>query len=185
MNKAIILGVVTLVAVLAIYFMQQDKQVNKDVADVAKTGSEQIQVAVEPVKKPEIDHPNWRAGEQFLAENASKEGVVTTASGLQYKVIREGAGRSPTTDDTVEVHYHGTVIDGTVFDSSVDRGETIAFRLNQVIKGWIEGLQLMKEGGKTVLYIPSDLAYGSDQKTDVITPYSTLIFEVELFKVNP
>ena len=130
-------------------------------------------------------HPNWQAGQTFLAENGKKEGVVTTESGLQYKVITEGTGASPTATDYVEVHYHGTLIDGTVFDSSVERGEKISFPLNGVISGWTEGVQLMKEGGKYEFYLPSDLAYGDRQPSPKIGPYSTLIFEVELFKVNP
>ena len=128
---------------------------------------------------------NMDAGKAFLAENAQNEGVVTLDSGLQYKVITEGEGASPSATDTVEVHYHGTLIDGTVFDSSVDRGQTIAFPLNGVIPGWTEGLQLMKEGGKYMFYIPSDLAYGARSPGAGIGPHSTLIFEVELFKVNP
>ena len=130
-------------------------------------------------------NPNWQAGQAFLAENAKKESIVTTASGLQYKVITEGAGTNPGATDKVEVHYHGTLIDGTVFDSSVDRGETIAFGLNQVIRGWTEGLQLMKEGAKYEFYIPSHLAYGPQSRPPHIDSYSTLVFEVELFKVNP
>ncbi|WIO74412.1 FKBP-type peptidyl-prolyl cis-trans isomerase [Porticoccaceae bacterium LTM1] len=132
-----------------------------------------------------LNHPNYQAGKAFLEENATKEGVVTTDSGLQYKVVKEGEGASPAATDTVEVHYHGTLVDGTVFDSSVERGETISFPLNRVISGWTEGLQLMKEGGKTIFYIPYNLAYGDQQRSAEIGPYSALIFEVELFKVNP
>lgn len=129
---------------------------------------------------------NLQAGQQFLAQNGKKEGVVTTASGLQYKVITEGTGSSPAATDKVEVHYHGTLVDGRVFDSSVDRGETIAFGLDGVIGGWTEGLQLMKEGGKYEFYIPTDLAYGANPRPGgVIGPNMALIFEVELFKVNP
>ncbi|MCV6606056.1 MAG: FKBP-type peptidyl-prolyl cis-trans isomerase [Porticoccaceae bacterium] len=130
-------------------------------------------------------HPNWQAGQAFLAGNSVKEGVVTTESGLQYKVIVEGEGASPSASDVVEVHYHGTLVDGTVFDSSVERNETISFPLNRVIPGWTEGLQLMKEGAKYQFYIPSELAYGGMQRSAEIGPHSTLIFEVELFKVNP
>lgn len=125
-----------------------------------------------------------KAGVDFLAENATKAGVVTTASGLQYEVINEGTGASPTAEDMVTVHYHGTLIDGTVFDSSVDRGEPATFPLNGVIPGWTEGLQLMKEGGKTRFYIPSELAYGDRAASELIGPGSTLIFDVELIKVG-
>jgi hypothetical protein len=122
------------------------------------------------------------AGKDFLAANSGKEGVVMTASGLQYKVVREGDGISPRETDLVNVHYHGTLIDGTVFDSSVDRGTPSSFALNQVIKGWTEGLQTMKQGGKTVFYIPPDIAYG-DRSVGPIPANSTLVFEVELLKV--
>lgn len=123
-------------------------------------------------------------GIEFLSQNAGKEGVVTTASGLQYEVIKEGTGASPSATDQVTVHYHGTLIDGTVFDSSVDRGEPATFPLNGVIPGWTEGLQLMKEGGKNRFYIPSDLAYGDRGASELIGPGSTLIFDVELIKVG-
>ena len=120
------------------------------------------------------------AGEKFLAENSKKPGVVTTASGLQYQVITEGDGVHPNAESTVKVHYHGTTIEGMVFDSSVDRGEPIEFPLNQVIPGWTEGLQLMSKGAKYKFFIPQQLAYGSQSPTPIITPYSCLIFEVEL-----
>lgn len=124
-------------------------------------------------------------GAAFLAENAKAEGVKTTASGLQYKVLTAGTGTvHPTATDRVRVHYHGTLINGTVFDSSVDRGEPIDFGLNQVIKGWTEGVQLMVVGEKTRLFIPSDLAYG-DRGVGKIAPSSTLIFDVELLAINP
>lgn len=128
---------------------------------------------------------NLQQGQNFLAQNASKEGVITLQSGLQYKVIKEGSGAQPTAKDTVEVHYHGTLVDGTVFDSSVARGETLSFPLPAVIKGWSQGLQLMREGGKTMLYIPAELAYGTRRRSAEIGPNSTLIFEVELLAVNP
>lgn len=127
---------------------------------------------------------NKQAGAAFLAENAKKDGVKTTASGLQYKVIKSGSGRSPTRSDTVKVNYHGTLIDGTVFDSSVERGEPIEFGVGQVIAGWTEALQLMKEGDKWKLFIPSDLAYGPRSMGPKIGPNSTLIFEVELLAVK-
>ena len=122
-------------------------------------------------------------GEQFLAENALREGVIVTESGLQYEVIKMGKGKKPSATDRVKVHYHGTLIDGTVFDSSVERGEPITFGLNQVIAGWTEGLQLMPVGSKFKLYIPQELGYGS-RNAGSIPPYSTLIFEVELLGIE-
>lgn len=124
------------------------------------------------------------AGETFLAENQQQEGVKTTASGLQYQVLQEGTGDvHPKPADKVTVHYHGTLIDGTVFDSSVERGKTIQFGLGQVIKGWTEGLQLMVEGEKTRFFIPAELAYGN-RGVGKIPPGSVLIFDVELIKIN-
>lgn len=123
-------------------------------------------------------------GEKFLAENGKKEGVITTASGLQYQVLREGNGQSPKATDTVECHYEGTLIDGTKFDSSYDRGQTATFPLNQVISGWTEGLQLMKEGGKYRFFIPYELGYGERGAGASIPPFSTLVFDVELVSVK-
>lgn len=124
-------------------------------------------------------------GEKFLAENKSKEGVKTTASGLQYKITKEGTGKTPAATDKVLVHYEGKLLDGSVFDSSIKRGEPIAFPLNRVIPGWTEGLQLVKEGGKAILYIPSKLAYGpGGTPGGPIGPNETLIFEVELIKIQ-
>ena len=126
------------------------------------------------------------AGEAFLADNAQKEGINTTSSGLQYIHTEEGNGASPDANDEVTVHYRGTLLDGTEFDSSFKRGEPISFPLNGVIKGWTEGLQLMKEGGKTTFFIPQDLAYGARPAPGgAIPPYAALIFDVELIKVNP
>ena len=122
-------------------------------------------------------------GEAFLAENAKREGVFVTESGLQYEVITMGEGEKPTAESTVKVHYHGTLIDGTVFDSSVQRGEPIEFPLGGVIKGWTEGLQLMPIGSKFILYIPYQLAYGERGAGADIAPYSALIFEVELLDI--
>ncbi len=128
---------------------------------------------------------NLEKGAAFLTQNKTKEGVQTTASGLQYLVLESsGSEQKPGPRDTVQVHYHGTLIDGTVFDSSVERGQPIAFGLHQVIKGWQEGLQLMSVGEKTRLFIPSDLAYGN-RSAGIITPGSTLIFDVELLAINP
>ena len=123
-------------------------------------------------------------GEQFLAENAKKEGVKTTASGLQYQVLRDGNGKQPKATDQVECHYEGTLIDGTKFDSSYDRGQTATFRLNQVIAGWTEGLQLMHEGAKYRFFIPYQLAYGERGAGASIPPYAALIFDVELVAVK-
>lgn len=123
-------------------------------------------------------------GENFLAENAKKEGVKTLPSGLQYKVLREGDGRKPSATDKVECHYEGTLINGEVFDSSYRRGETATFGLNQVIKGWTEGLQLMQEGAKYRFFIPYNLAYGEQGAGQSIPPYAALIFDVELIKVK-
>lgn len=123
-------------------------------------------------------------GESFLAENGKKENVLTTPSGLQYVIEKEGTGTQPTAEDEVTVHYTGKLLDGKVFDSSVNRGEPATFPLNRVIPGWTEGVQLMKEGAKYTFFIPSDLAYGAQGVPGAIPPHSTLIFEVELIKVN-
>lgn len=122
-------------------------------------------------------------GEAFLAANKNKEGVVALPSGLQYQVINEGTGKKPSATDRVQCHYEGTLIDGTVFDSSIRRGEPAVFGVNQVIKGWVEALQLMSEGSKWRLFIPQDMAYGANGAGEMIPPYSALIFEVELIKV--
>ena len=123
-------------------------------------------------------------GEKYLAENAQKPGVITTASGLQYMVLKEGDGKSPKATDSVMCHYEGFLTDGTVFDSSVQRGTPATFPLQGVIKGWTEGLQLMKEGGKTRFFIPYNLAYGESGAAGSIPPYATLIFDVELIEVK-
>ena len=123
------------------------------------------------------------AGTAFLAENKSKPGVTTLPSGLQYMVLTEGTGPKPTATDKVRCHYHGTLIDGTVFDSSVDRGQPATFPVNGVIKGWVEALQLMSVGSKWRLFIPSELAYGDRQAGAHILPGSTLIFDVELLEI--
>jgi len=122
-------------------------------------------------------------GKIFLEENAKREGVVTLASGLQYEVISTGTGAIPTASDQVKVHYHGMLINGTVFDSSVNRGEPATFGVTQVISGWVEALQLMSVGSKWKLFIPSDLAYGAQGAGQDIAPYSTLIFDVELLDI--
>ncbi|UKM64828.1 FKBP-type peptidyl-prolyl cis-trans isomerase [Flavobacteriaceae bacterium GSB9] len=139
----------------------------------------------EMAKRKEEGEKNKVEGEKFLAENKNKEGVVTTESGLQYIVLKEGEGEMPTADSKVKVHYHGTLLDGTVFDSSVDRGEPAEFGVGQVIKGWTEGLQLMKEGAKYKFFIPQNLAYGANPRPGgAIKPYATLVFDVELIEVK-
>ena len=123
------------------------------------------------------------AGEKFLADNKTRKGVVTTASGLQYEVLREGTGAKPKPDQSVEVHYHGTLVDGTVFDSSVERGETISFPVTGVIQGWVEALQLMPVGSKWKLFIPANLGYGN-RAQGAIPAGSVLVFEVELISIS-
>ncbi len=127
---------------------------------------------------------NKEKGEQWLADNAQKEGVVTLPSGLQYQVLREGNGRQPKATDAVKCHYEGLLIDGTVFDSSYQRGEPATFPLNGVIRGWTEGLQLMKEGAKYRFFIPYTLAYGERGAGQSIPPFAALIFDVELIEVQ-
>ena len=128
---------------------------------------------------------NKEAGQKYLADNGKRAGVTTTASGLQYEVIKTGTGPKPSAENTVKVHYHGTTIDGSVFDSSVDRGEPVTFGLGQVIKGWTEALQLMPVGSKWKIYIPSELGYGEQAAGPKIKPNSVLIFEVELISIEP
>ena len=130
------------------------------------------------------DAANLKEGQDWLAANGKKSGVITTASGLQYEVMREGTGIKPLATDSVKVHYHGTLIDGTVFDSSVDRNEPVEFQLNGVITGWTEGVQLMSVGSKYKFFIPSELAYGANPRPGgPIEPNMALIFEVELLDV--
>lgn len=145
------------------YFMAQEKKINEQRAAQGKIAKE--------------------AGEKYLAENAKKDGVVTLPSGLQYQVIREGDGKKPSAKDTVRCHYEGFLIDGTVFDSSVQRGEPAEFGLQQVIAGWTEGLQLMQEGAKYRFFIPYRLGYGESGAAGTIPPFAALIFDVELIKV--
>jgi FKBP-type peptidyl-prolyl cis-trans isomerase FklB len=140
--------------------------------------------AEQAAKMSEEAQENQAAGEAFLADNAERDEVMTTDSGLQYEVIEEGDGPKPTAQDQVEVHYTGELLSGEVFDSSRERGEPVTFGLSQVIPGWTEGLQLMNEGSRYKLYIPSDLAYGPGGNRG-IGPNETLVFDVELIKVNP
>lgn len=127
---------------------------------------------------------NLEAGEVFLAKNAKQSGILKTASGLQYQVLKQGTGKAPKATDSVKVNYEGRLLDGTVFDSSYKRGEPVTFPLNQVIKGWTEGVQLMKEGAKYRFFIPARLAYGEAGAPN-IAPNSVLIFDVDLLEVNP
>lgn len=130
--------------------------------------------------KQEKSEANLKAGQEFLATNKEREGVTETASGLQYEVLTMGTGEKPTARNTVTCHYHGTMIDGTVFDSSVQRGQPASFPLSAVISGWTEGLQYMPQGSKFRFFIPPHLGYGDRQVSAVIGPNSTLIFDVEL-----
>ena len=145
------------------YFQKQEQKMNAQRAEAGKAHKE--------------------AGEKYLAENAKKDGVITLPSGLQYQVLKEGNGKKPTAKDQVKCHYEGFLIDGTVFDSSVERGEPAVFGLQQVIAGWTEGLQLMQEGAKYRFFIPYRLAYGEGGAGQLIPPYAALIFDVELIEV--
>ncbi len=145
------------------YFQKQEERLNKERAEKGKAAREE--------------------GEQYLAANAKKDGVITLPSGLQYQVLREGNGKKPSAKDSVKCHYEGFLIDGTVFDSSVQRGEPAVFGLQQVIAGWTEGLQLMQEGAKYRFFIPYRLAYGEGGAGQMIPPYAALIFDVELIEV--
>ncbi|WP_289048495.1 FKBP-type peptidyl-prolyl cis-trans isomerase [Carboxylicivirga marina] len=164
--------------------LSNEKGLNPELvaAGIREAMNETAQVTLEEAGKS-ISMGKAQVGIDFLAENAQKEGIETTASGLQYKVIEEGTGANPVATDVVTVHYKGTLINGEVFDSS-HGGEPISFPLNRVIPGWTEGLQLMKEGGKNIFYIPYELAYGERGAGQVIPPYSALIFEVELIKIG-
>lgn len=144
---------------------------------------EKLQAAQEKENQSKFQ-ANIEIGKKFLAENGKKPGVVTLPSGLQYEIMKAGTGAKPTAMSTVETHYHGTLIDGTVFDSSVDRGQPATFGVGQVISGWTEALQLMPVGSKWKLYLPYNLAYGDRGAGGAIQPYSTLIFEVELLAIK-
>ena len=164
---------------------------SKDINNILRTFFQKKQqermkeMQEEQAKKAEVEFgDNKKAGEEFLAENKTKDGVQTTESGLQYIVLKEGEGEAPTASSRVKVHYHGTLTDGTVFDSSVERGEPSEFGVGQVIKGWTEGLQLMKPGAKYKFFIPQELAYGAQQRGQHIKPFSALVFEVELLEVE-
>ncbi|MCF8274627.1 MAG: FKBP-type peptidyl-prolyl cis-trans isomerase [Flavobacteriaceae bacterium] len=157
--------------ILSTYFQKkQQRDREKQQADAIAKAEEQF-------------NDNKVAGEKFLEENKTKDAVKVTESGLQYIVMKEGTGEKPTISSRVKVHYHGTTIDGTVFDSSVERGAPTEFGLTQVIKGWTEGLQLMTVGSKYKFFIPQELGYGIQQKGDKIKPFSALVFEVELLEI--
>ncbi len=159
--------------------LMTEQEINDSMSALRKELAEKQMALVK-----ETGMKNKIEGEAFLAENMKKEGVVTTPSGLQYKVIKEGAGKTPILTDTVTVHYLGVLVDDTEFDSSYRRGQPATFRVDGVISGWTEALQLMKEGAKWQLFIPSKLAYGERSVGDEIGPETTLIFEVELVSVN-
>jgi len=160
----------------------------KDNAGISmQEAQDYVQIHADAIKAKALEEKygeNKAAGEKFLAENKTKEGVITTESGLQYKIIKEGKGEIPTESSTVKVHYKGTLIDGTEFDSSYKRNEPTTFRANQVIKGWTEALTMMPVGSKWELYIPQELAYGARETGGQIKPFSALVFEVELISVE-
>ncbi|MBP5993196.1 MAG: FKBP-type peptidyl-prolyl cis-trans isomerase [Acinetobacter sp.] len=143
-----------------------------------------INEAKQLIKFQKLAAENLRSGQQFLAENAKKAGVVTLPSGLQYQILKNGSGQSPTARSKVTVNYEGRLIDGTIFDSSIARNQPVEFQASQVIQGWTEGLQLMKEGAKYRFFIPAKLAYGEIGSGDAIEPNSTLIFDIELLKIG-
>lgn len=146
---------------------------------------QQQKIAEQQAAFAKLAEDNLKKGQEYMAENGKKEGVMTTDSGLQYEELTAGEGDSPTAEDTVKVHYRGSLINGTDFDSSYSRGEPVSFPLNGVIPGWTEGLQLMKPGGKARLVLPADLGYGPGGMGEAIGPNETLVFEVELLEVNP
>jgi len=158
--------------------MTDEEMRNTLVSLKQRTSSDEQEAGQQPAQD------NLAKGEAFLAENATREGVTTLPSGLQYKVIEAGSGPSPKRTDQVTVHYRGTLIDGTEFDSSYSRNKPATFRLDRVIPGWTEGLQLMQQGAKWQLYIPAGLAYGESGSGARIPPNSALVFDVELIKVN-
>jgi len=156
----------------------------EQMADVLQTYQQQQMAQMQEKLEAEAT-VNQAASDEFLAANATKEGIVSLDSGLQYKILESGDGATPGANDTVEVHYRGTLIDGTEFDSSYGRGETVSFPVNAVIPGWTEALQLMPVGSKWELYIPSELAYGAGGTSGVIGPNSALVFEVQLISIVP
>lgn len=172
-------------------FAQAIKDVIADKKQITDAEAQKItqeffekQQEIQRAKMAEASKAAKAEGEKYLAENAKKDGVITLPSGLQYKVLSEGNGKQPKATDKVKCHYEGFLINGQVFDSSVQRGEPAVFPLNQVIKGWTEGLQLMKEGAKYRFFIPYHLAYGEAGAAGAIPPYAALIFDVELIEVQ-
>lgn len=166
-------------------FMKAFKEVmNNESTDLSYQDANRLIQEYFSKKQEDMLSKNLQAGIDFLEENKKKANVVVLSSGLQYEILTEGKGEKPKATDKVKCHYHGTLIDGTVFDSSVQRGQPAVFGVNQVIKGWVEALQLMPVGSKWRLYIPSDLAYGQQGAGEIIQPNSTLIFDVELLEIN-
>jgi FKBP-type peptidyl-prolyl cis-trans isomerase FklB len=159
-------------------------QLKPEEVQAAMTALQQEMQSRQASNQGRLAEANKQEGEAFLAENKKREGVVTLPSGLQYMVLKEGTGTSPGPSDRVTTHYHGTLIDGTVFDSSYERGQPATFPVNGVISGWTEALQRMQEGAKWRLFLPSHLAYGAQGAGEDIGPNSTLIFDVELISVN-
>lgn len=156
---------------------------DEDMAKVLNQYKKRLE-AKQLIEFQEVGQKNELAGKTFLAENGQKTGIITTKSGLQYQILQEGKGKSPKATSTVKVNYEGRLLDGTVFDSSIARNHPIEFKLNQVIAGWTEGVQTMKEGGKSRFFIPANLAYGDVGAGDAIGPNSTLIFDIELLEVK-
>lgn len=172
------------------YSLVRQGLINSIKGEKMQMTSEQAQAYIEKVMKARQEEKmkvkygaNKEAGEKYLAENAKKTGIVTTTSGLQYEVIKQGTGVKPTAEDKVKVHYEGKLINDSIFDSSIKRGEPTEFFVNQVIPGWTEGLQLMSVGSKYRFYIPQGLAYGANENNPQIPPFSTLVFDVELIDV--
>ncbi|MFO7994391.1 MAG: FKBP-type peptidyl-prolyl cis-trans isomerase [Marinobacter sp.] len=162
---------------------EQTRMSREEIQEALMAYQSQLQEQ-ESAQSEELAQKNLEAGEEFLAENAERDGVETTDSGLQYEILEEGNGEKPSEEDRVRVHYTGELISGEVFDSSRERGEPVTFGLNQVIPGWTEGLQLMSEGSRARLYIPAELAYGAGGNQR-IGPNETLVFDVELLEINP
>lgn len=166
--------------------MKKGKFAVNDPASLFQVKMQEVQAKAQARQEEELKKqyaPQIEAGQKFLDENKAKEGVVTLPDGLQYKIVKEGTGAKPAATDVVKIHYHGTLLDGTVFDSSVDRKEPATFNVSAVIKGWTEVLQLMPVGSKWQVYIPYDLAYGA-QDRGTIKPFSTLIFDIELLDIE-
>ncbi len=164
---------------------QKEPQLTQEEIQAEMQAYQQKMMAEQQAAQQQLGAANAAAAEEYLAANKEREGVIVTDSGLQYEVVEAGDGPKPGPDDKVEVHYRGTLLDGTVFDSSYDRGQTVTFGVGQVIAGWTEALQLMPVGSKYKLYIPSDLAYGAGGAGQTIGPNATLVFDVELVSIVP